>query len=46
LTILLAITLAFNIEDKGTLFVEVFTIFWLGGIVVTLNAQLLGANKM
>jgi hypothetical protein len=44
LTIVLAVALTINIDDKGTLFVEVFTIFWLGGIIVTINAQVLGAK--
>jgi hypothetical protein len=36
--------LSISNEDKGTLFVEVFSIFWLGGAIVTLNAQVLGAK--
>jgi hypothetical protein len=44
LTIILAIILTINVNDKGTLFVEIFSVFWFGGIVVTVNAQVLGAK--
>jgi hypothetical protein len=44
LTILLSLSLAWDISDKGTLFVLVFTIFWIGGMIVTINAQLLGVK--
>jgi hypothetical protein len=37
-------TLAIGNDDKGKLFVLIFTIFWFGGIVITYNAKLLGAN--
>jgi hypothetical protein len=44
MTISLSLSLAWDISDKGTLFVLVFTIFWIGGVVVTINAQLLGVK--
>jgi len=42
---LLAITLSFNKHDKnGIIFILIFNIMWIGSIVITLNAQFLGAN--
>lgn len=46
LTISLSVTLAFGLksdDEKGVLFSLVFSIFWLGGVMVTINAQLLNA---
>jgi hypothetical protein len=37
-------TLAINNDDKSNLFVLVFIIFWLGGLIITLNAKLLDAH--
>lgn len=31
-------------DEKGLIFVVVFVIVWLGGLIVTLNSQFLGAN--
>lgn len=31
-------------DQTGSIFVVVFFIVWVGGIIVTLNAQFLGAN--
>jgi hypothetical protein len=44
LCITLSLTLGIGNSDKSNLFVLVFTIFWLGGIIITMNSKLLGAN--
>jgi len=43
-TILLSLTLSFGNKEKGSLFVLVFMIIWLGSIVIYFNAQLLGSK--
>ena len=44
LTTLLAVTLFFNNNDKQSVIVLVFFVFWFGGVVITINAQALGAK--
>jgi hypothetical protein len=44
LCLTLSLTLGIGNPDKSNLFVLVFIIFWLGGLVVTMNSKLLGAN--
>jgi len=41
-TCLLSMTLAFRASEKGSTFTLIFIIFWIGGILVYLNANLLG----
>jgi len=43
-TIMLSLTLSYDSNDKSSLFVLIFTIIWLGSILITLNGQLLGAK--
>jgi hypothetical protein len=43
-TILLSLTLSFGNKEKGSLFVLVFIIIWLGSIVIYFNGQLLGSK--
>jgi hypothetical protein len=33
-------------DQTGSIFVVVFFIVWVGGVIVTLNAQFLGANML
>ena len=40
---LLCISLS-NDDNESSTFVVIFTIFWIGGLIVTLNGQFLGAN--
>ena len=44
LNLLLAGTLAFNSEDKSQMIILVFLIFWMGGVILYLNANFLGVN--
>ena len=44
LNLLLACTLALNSENKSQMIILVFLIFWLGGVVLFLNANFLGVN--
>ena len=41
-TCLLSMTLAFRASEKGSTFTLIFIIFWIGSILVYLNANLLG----
>jgi hypothetical protein len=46
--VLLCITLTFssntqNLELKGDVFITIFIVVWLGGLIITLNSQFLGA---
>ena len=44
LNLILAGTLAFNSEEKSQMIILVFTIFWMGGIILFLNANFLGVK--
>ena len=42
---LLAMIIGFGGQkDKGLIFVVIFTVVWIGGIIITLNAQFLGSK--
>jgi hypothetical protein len=44
LNLILAGTLAFNSEEKSQMIILIFTIFWIGGIILFLNANFLGVK--
>ena len=44
LNLILACTLALNADDKSQMIILVFGIFWIGGVVLYLNANFLGIN--
>ena len=44
LNLLLACTLALNSKDKSQMIILVFGIFWLGGVILYLNANFLGVK--
>ena len=44
LNLILACTLALNADDKSQMIILVFGIFWIGGVVLYLNANFLGVN--
>ena len=44
LNLLLACTLAFNSGDKSQMIILVFLIFWMGGVILFLNANFLGVK--
>ena len=44
LNLLLACTLAFSSKDKSQMIILVFIVFWLGGVILFLNANFLGVN--
>ena len=33
-----------NVENSGTIFIMIFSIVWIGGLIVSLNSQFLGIN--
>ena len=45
LDLLLAITLAINSEEKSHMIISIFVIFWLGGVILFLNANFLGVKS-
>ena len=44
LNLLLAITLAVNAKEKSHMIISIFVIFWLGGVILFLNANFLGVK--
>ena len=44
LNLILACTLALNSEDKSQMIILIFGIFWIGGVVLFLNANFLGVK--
>ena len=44
LNLILACTLALNSEDKSQMIILVFGIFWIGGVILFLNANFLGVK--
>ena len=44
LNLLLACTLAFNSNDKSQMIILIFIIFWVGGVILFLNANFLGVK--
>ena len=45
LDLLLACTLAINSKDKSQMIILIFVIFWLGGVILYLNANFLGVKS-
>jgi hypothetical protein len=45
LDLLLACTLAINSRDKSQMIILIFVIFWLGGVILFLNANFLGVKS-
>ena len=45
LDLLLACTLAINSKDKSQMIILIFVIFWLGGVILFLNANFLGVKS-
>ena len=45
LDLLLACTLAMNSQEKSQIIILIFVIFWLGGIILFLNANFLGVKS-
>jgi hypothetical protein len=45
LNLLLAITLAAHAKEKSHMIISIFVIFWLGGIILFLNANFLGVKS-
>ena len=45
LNMFLACTLAFNSEEKSQMIILIFVIFWIGGVIVYLNANFLGVKS-
>jgi len=45
LNMLLACTLAFNSEEKSQMVILIFVIFWIGGVIIYLNANFLGVKS-
>ena len=41
----LACTLAFNSEEKSQMIILIFVIFWIGGVIIYLNANFLGVKS-
>ena len=44
LNLILACTLAINSDDKGQMIILIFVVFWMGGVILFLNANFLGVN--
>ena len=44
LNLILACTLALNAEDKSQMIILIFGIFWIGGVILYLNANFLGVK--
>jgi hypothetical protein len=48
ITLTLCITCAFSgdkdFEERGSVFIIIFVIVWIGGFVISLNSQFLGAK--
>ena len=45
LNMFLACTLAFNSEEKSQMIILIFVIFWIGGVIIYLNANFLGVKS-
>ena len=45
LNIILACTLALNSEEKSQMIILIFVIFWVGGVIIFLNAHFLGVKS-
>ena len=45
LNMALAITLAMNSQEKSHMIISIFVIFWLGGVILFLNANFLGVKS-
>ena len=45
LNMFLACTLAFNSEEKSQMIILIFVIFWVGGVIIFLNAYFLGVKS-
>ena len=45
LNMILACTLAYNSEEKSQMIILIFVIFWVGGVIIFLNAYFLGVKS-